>query len=149
MHKPPPPLLPIFHPPLICHIIFMMNLCRMKITICPPPPAQETQNPQIPFTRSRAKLMKKIAPIFSLPLSERVQHARTSGKMRLVLSLEKQRSLVETCNNVAAQIMQIQQKKNSPPLLIPLSIINAQTFIRVIVLVYHTPPSMARKILSL
>ena len=80
-----------------------------------PPPAQETQSPQIPFTRSRAKLMKKIAPIFSLPLSERLKHAKTSGQFRLVLSRQKQRSLVETCNQVATQIMQIQQKKNSPP----------------------------------
>ena len=83
----------------------------------PPPPliAQETQSPQIPFTRSRAKLMKKIAPIFSLPLSERLNHAKTSGQSRLILSRQKQRSLVETCNQVAAQIMDIQQKKNSPP----------------------------------
>ena len=78
-------------------------------------PAQESQSSQTPFTRSKAKLLKKIAPIFSLPLFERLQHAKTSGKIRFVLSLEKQRSLVETCNNVAAQIMNIQQKKNSPP----------------------------------
>ena len=78
-------------------------------------PAQDSQSSQTPFTRSKAKLQKKIAPIFSLPLSERLQHAKTSGKIRFSLSFQKQRSLVETCNNVAAQIMAIQQKKNSPP----------------------------------
>jgi hypothetical protein len=112
-------------------------------------PAQNLQSSQTPFTRSKARLQKKIAPIFSLPLSERLQHAKTSGKNRFFLSFQKQRSLVETCNNVAAQIMAIQQKKIPPPPLTPLKKLSAQMFIHEITMVCHTLPFMVRKILPL
>ena len=76
---------------------------------------QKKQHQTPPLTRSKAKALKKIAPIFSQTFSHRMHNAHAVGKARLNLNQNQQRSLVEQCNHVAAQILSIQKEKSSPP----------------------------------